>query len=168
MERLIEEDAGLLPGPLLVAPVRELRRHSGKTFAPVCELRSSSTGFRPSPAGLPDSDLSRCAPFSFRQYQAIVDDFRIEGAERSMSAPWSRCSGSARPVADLPPTSCPPASRFGYDPLITSSPEGVARSDDPAAAVSTATVVLALTTASTALSAAESALPGWPDAIYAD
>ncbi len=57
----------------------------------------------------------------------------------------------------------------GYDPLITSSPEGVARWDDPVAAVSRATVVLALTTASTALSAAESALSGLrPGAIYAD
>ena len=57
----------------------------------------------------------------------------------------------------------------GYDPLITSSPEGVARWDDPVAAVSRATVVLALTTASTALSAAESALSGFrPGAIYAD
>ena len=57
----------------------------------------------------------------------------------------------------------------GYDPSITSGPEGVDRSDEAAAAVATSTVVLALTTASTARSAAESALPGFrPGVIYAD
>ncbi len=57
----------------------------------------------------------------------------------------------------------------GYDPLVTSAPAGVAQTDDPAAAVSGSTVVLALTTASTALAAAESTLPGLRDgAIYAD
>jgi predicted Zn-dependent protease with MMP-like domain len=32
--REVEEDAGLLPGPLLVAPVRELRRHTGIDVRP--------------------------------------------------------------------------------------------------------------------------------------
>jgi 3-hydroxyisobutyrate dehydrogenase-like beta-hydroxyacid dehydrogenase len=57
----------------------------------------------------------------------------------------------------------------GYDPYTTSAPEGVAQPSDPAEAVSSSTVVLALTTASTALTAAESALPGLrTGAIYAD
>jgi 3-hydroxyisobutyrate dehydrogenase-like beta-hydroxyacid dehydrogenase len=57
----------------------------------------------------------------------------------------------------------------GYDPHVTSSPKGVVHAGDPAAAASGSTVVLALTTASTALAAAESALPGLrDDAIYAD
>ena len=57
----------------------------------------------------------------------------------------------------------------GYDPLSVSTPPGVARVDDPLSAVSGATIVLALTTAETALAAAESALPGLrADAIYAD
>jgi 3-hydroxyisobutyrate dehydrogenase-like beta-hydroxyacid dehydrogenase len=57
----------------------------------------------------------------------------------------------------------------GYDPMTTSAPEGVARADDPTAAVSGSTAVLALTTAATALGAAESALPGLSaGAIYAD
>lgn len=57
----------------------------------------------------------------------------------------------------------------GYDPLTVPSPEGVDRAGDPGSAVSGATVVLGLTTASTALAAAESALPGLgPGAIYAD
>jgi 3-hydroxyisobutyrate dehydrogenase-like beta-hydroxyacid dehydrogenase len=57
----------------------------------------------------------------------------------------------------------------GYDPLTTSAPEGIALAGDPAAAVSGSTVVLALTTASTALAAAQSALPGLrTGAIYAD
>jgi 3-hydroxyisobutyrate dehydrogenase-like beta-hydroxyacid dehydrogenase len=56
----------------------------------------------------------------------------------------------------------------GYDPLAT-APEGVAQVDDPAAAVSGSEAVLALTTAATALAAAESALPGLgTGAIYAD
>jgi 3-hydroxyisobutyrate dehydrogenase-like beta-hydroxyacid dehydrogenase len=57
----------------------------------------------------------------------------------------------------------------GYDPVTSSAPEGVERAGDPSSAVSGATVVLALTTASTALAAAESALPGLgTGAIYAD
>lgn len=58
---------------------------------------------------------------------------------------------------------------YGYDPATTSLPDGVTHADDPAAAVSRSTVVLVLTTASSALAAAESALPGLRDgAIYAD
>jgi 3-hydroxyisobutyrate dehydrogenase-like beta-hydroxyacid dehydrogenase len=57
----------------------------------------------------------------------------------------------------------------GYDPVTSSAPEGVERAGDPSSAVSGATVVLALTTASTARAAAESALPGLgTGAIYAD
>jgi 3-hydroxyisobutyrate dehydrogenase-like beta-hydroxyacid dehydrogenase len=53
--------------------------------------------------------------------------------------------------------------------VTTSSLEGVALADDPAGAVSRSTVVLVLTAASSALAAAESALPGLRDgAIYAD
>ena len=56
----------------------------------------------------------------------------------------------------------------GYDPA-SSAPEQVDQAGDPASAVSGATVVLALTTASTALAAAESAVPALgSDAIYAD
>jgi 3-hydroxyisobutyrate dehydrogenase-like beta-hydroxyacid dehydrogenase len=56
----------------------------------------------------------------------------------------------------------------GYDPM-TSAPEGAVQADDPAAAVSGSSVVLALTTAATALAAAESALPGLrAGAVYAD
>jgi 3-hydroxyisobutyrate dehydrogenase-like beta-hydroxyacid dehydrogenase len=57
----------------------------------------------------------------------------------------------------------------GYDPVTSSAPERVKRTGDPGSAVSGATVVLALTTASTALAAAESAVPGLgTGAIYAD
>ncbi len=57
----------------------------------------------------------------------------------------------------------------GYDPAAVSAPSGVARTDDPASAVAGATIVLALTTAETALAAAESALPGLQtEAVYAD
>ena len=57
----------------------------------------------------------------------------------------------------------------GYDPLNTSAPEGVALGDTAAEAVSGTTVVLALTTGTTALAAAESALPGLRSgAVYAD
>jgi 3-hydroxyisobutyrate dehydrogenase-like beta-hydroxyacid dehydrogenase len=57
----------------------------------------------------------------------------------------------------------------GYDPVPVSAPEGVDQVGDPESAVSGSTVVLALTTASTALTAAESALPGLVrGAIYAD
>lgn len=57
----------------------------------------------------------------------------------------------------------------GYDPEAGSTPDGVDRAGDPASAVRGSSIVLALTTASTALAAAESALPGLrADAIYAD
>jgi 3-hydroxyisobutyrate dehydrogenase-like beta-hydroxyacid dehydrogenase len=57
----------------------------------------------------------------------------------------------------------------GYDPATSSAPDGVDRAGDPGSAVSGATVVLALTSASTALATAESALPGLDaGAIYAD
>jgi 3-hydroxyisobutyrate dehydrogenase-like beta-hydroxyacid dehydrogenase len=57
----------------------------------------------------------------------------------------------------------------GFDPLAVSAPEGVARAGDPFSAVSGTTTVLSLTTAATALAAAESALPGLrAGAIYAD
>jgi len=56
----------------------------------------------------------------------------------------------------------------GYDPLAV-PPHGVDPAGDPVAAVSGASVVLSLTTASTALAAVESALPGLAaGAIYAD
>lgn len=57
----------------------------------------------------------------------------------------------------------------GFDPATVSAPEGVERAGGPGSAVSGATVVLAVTTASTALAAAESALPGLgADVTYAD
>jgi 3-hydroxyisobutyrate dehydrogenase-like beta-hydroxyacid dehydrogenase len=57
----------------------------------------------------------------------------------------------------------------GYDPSAVPAPGGVVRTDDPVSAVSETSIVLALTTAETALAAAESALPGLrADAIYAD
>jgi 3-hydroxyisobutyrate dehydrogenase-like beta-hydroxyacid dehydrogenase len=57
----------------------------------------------------------------------------------------------------------------GYDPVTNSAPEGVDQTADPGSAVAGATVVLAVTTASTALAAAESALPGLgAGVIYAD
>ena len=57
----------------------------------------------------------------------------------------------------------------GYDPVPSSAPEGVDQADDPGSAVSGSTIVLVLTTASTALAAAESALPSLgTGAIYAD
>ena len=57
----------------------------------------------------------------------------------------------------------------GYDPATSWTHEGVTRADEPSAAISGSTVVLALTTASAALAAAESALPGLrTGAIYAD
>jgi 3-hydroxyisobutyrate dehydrogenase-like beta-hydroxyacid dehydrogenase len=56
----------------------------------------------------------------------------------------------------------------GYDPAAA-VPEGVDQAGDASSAVAGATVVLALTTASSALAAAESAAPGLDaDAIYAD
>jgi 3-hydroxyisobutyrate dehydrogenase-like beta-hydroxyacid dehydrogenase len=57
----------------------------------------------------------------------------------------------------------------GYDPLTVSAPEGVDQAGDPHSAVSASTVVLALTAASSALAAVESALPGLrAGSIYAD
>lgn len=57
----------------------------------------------------------------------------------------------------------------GYDPAPVSTPRGVERIGDPGSAVSGASIVLALTTATTALAAAEAALPNLGDgAIYAD
>lgn len=58
----------------------------------------------------------------------------------------------------------------GYDPATTApAPEGVELAANAGSAVAGATVVLALTTASSALDAAESALPGLgTGALYAD
>jgi 3-hydroxyisobutyrate dehydrogenase-like beta-hydroxyacid dehydrogenase len=57
----------------------------------------------------------------------------------------------------------------GYDPLVLSVPEGVALAEDPRAAAHGSDVVLALTTAATALSAAESVLPALhAEVVYAD
>ena len=57
----------------------------------------------------------------------------------------------------------------GYDPVIAVTPEGVVRAPDPIAAVRGGALVLVLTTASAALAAAESVLPGLqPGAVYAD
>ena len=57
----------------------------------------------------------------------------------------------------------------GYDPVIAATPEGVVRAPDPIAAVRGGALVLVLTTASAALAAAESVLPGLqPGAVYAD
>jgi 3-hydroxyisobutyrate dehydrogenase-like beta-hydroxyacid dehydrogenase len=57
----------------------------------------------------------------------------------------------------------------GYDPVPVSAPEGVDQAADARSAVAGCSIVLALTTASTALTAAESALPGLGrGAIYAD
>jgi 3-hydroxyisobutyrate dehydrogenase-like beta-hydroxyacid dehydrogenase len=57
----------------------------------------------------------------------------------------------------------------GYDPVISATPEGVVRTHDAVAAVSGGAVVLAVTTASTALATAEGALSGLqPGAVYAD
>ena len=57
----------------------------------------------------------------------------------------------------------------GYDPAPTSTPLGVERSSDSSSAVSGASIVLALTTAATALAAAEATLPILGNgAIYAD
>lgn len=56
----------------------------------------------------------------------------------------------------------------GYDPVVP-PPDGVDQAGDPGSAVSRATIVLVLTTASSALAAAESAAPGLAaGAIYAD
>ena len=57
----------------------------------------------------------------------------------------------------------------GFDPAVTSVPEGVVRAGDPVTAVAGGSVVLAATTGATALAAAESVLPGLgPDVVYAD
>jgi 3-hydroxyisobutyrate dehydrogenase-like beta-hydroxyacid dehydrogenase len=53
--------------------------------------------------------------------------------------------------------------------VTTSTPDGVVRAPDPVSAVAGGTVVLCVATASAALAAAESALPGLrPGAVYAD
>jgi 3-hydroxyisobutyrate dehydrogenase-like beta-hydroxyacid dehydrogenase len=57
----------------------------------------------------------------------------------------------------------------GYDPLVGSTPDGVARGPDPSSTVAGSDVVLGLTTAKAALEAATAALPSLaPGAIYAD
>lgn len=57
----------------------------------------------------------------------------------------------------------------GYDPVADATPDGVVLADDPVAAVADSTVILALTTASTAVEAARAALPGLQaGALYAD
>ena len=57
----------------------------------------------------------------------------------------------------------------GHDPAVPSVPEGVTGVADAARAVAESSVVLVLTTASTALSVAESVLPALaPGAVYAD
>ncbi|MGH3135856.1 MAG: NAD(P)-binding domain-containing protein [Gaiellaceae bacterium] len=57
----------------------------------------------------------------------------------------------------------------GYDPVIVATPEGVIRAADPVAAVAGCALVLVLTTASAALAAVESVLPGLrPGMVYAD
>jgi 3-hydroxyisobutyrate dehydrogenase-like beta-hydroxyacid dehydrogenase len=57
----------------------------------------------------------------------------------------------------------------GYDPLTSSTPDGVVRAPDPASAVARSDVVLVLTAAAAALEAATAALPSLPPgAIYAD
>ena len=86
-----------------------------------------------------------------------------------MSAPVVAVLGlgeaGARIAADLVAAG---AEVRGYDPLAT-APAGVAPLDDPAAAAAGSAVVLALTTASTARAAAESAIPGLGSgAVYAD
>jgi 3-hydroxyisobutyrate dehydrogenase-like beta-hydroxyacid dehydrogenase len=57
----------------------------------------------------------------------------------------------------------------GYDPLPSSTPEGVVRAADTASAVAGCDVILGVTTAATALEAATAARPSLePGAIYAD
>ena len=56
----------------------------------------------------------------------------------------------------------------GYDPAPASTPQGVERAGDAGSAVSGASIVLTLTSAATALAAAESALPNLGAGIYAD
>lgn len=56
-----------------------------------------------------------------------------------------------------------------YDPVVLTTPDGVVRVDAAAQAVARSSLVLALTTAATATTAAESALPGLPaHSLYAD
>lgn len=57
----------------------------------------------------------------------------------------------------------------GYDPGSVTTPDGVVRAPDPMSAVTGGSMVLCVTTASVALAAAESVLPGlWRGAVYAD
>lgn len=86
-----------------------------------------------------------------------------------MSAPVVAVLGlgeaGARIAADLVAAG---AEVRGHDPLAP-APDGVAGIEDPVSAASGSTAVLALTTASTALAAAESTLPGLrAGTIYAD
>ena len=56
-----------------------------------------------------------------------------------------------------------------HDPAAASTPDGVTRFDDPASAASESSVVVALTTAATALTAVQAVLPALSeDALYAD
>jgi 3-hydroxyisobutyrate dehydrogenase-like beta-hydroxyacid dehydrogenase len=56
-----------------------------------------------------------------------------------------------------------------YDPVVSAAPEGAELADDPVAAVAGSTIVLALTTASTALATVDAARPGLRSgATYAD
>ncbi|MGH3078263.1 MAG: DUF1932 domain-containing protein [Gaiellaceae bacterium] len=103
---------------------------------------------------------------------SVAPDSRIDGAEPepATSAPVVTVLGlgeaGGRLARDLVRIG---VEVHGYDPLVVSAPAGVLQAGDPAAAVSGSTVVLALTTASTAVAAAESALPGLrTGAIYAD
>jgi 3-hydroxyisobutyrate dehydrogenase-like beta-hydroxyacid dehydrogenase len=100
----------------------------------------------------------------------VAPDGRIDSAEPATSAPVVTVLGlgeaGGRLAGDLVRIG---VEVHGYDPLVVSAPAGVLQADDPAAAVSGSTVVLALTTASTAVAAAESALRGLrTGAIYAD
>lgn len=58
---------------------------------------------------------------------------------------------------------------LGYDPVATSTPEGVVRAPDPSEAVAGSDVVLSLTAAGASLDVAARVLPGLPPgAVYAD
>lgn len=57
----------------------------------------------------------------------------------------------------------------GYDPVVSSTPDGVARASDPVSAVTGRGVVLSVTAAPAALGAAESVVAGLgPAVVYAD
>jgi 3-hydroxyisobutyrate dehydrogenase-like beta-hydroxyacid dehydrogenase len=110
------------------------------------------------------------ALLSFRQYQAIVDDFRIDGAEGSMSAPVVAVLGlgeaGGRLAADLVAAGLDVR---GYDPNPPALAEVPIRATDPAAAVAGSDVVLSVNTARAALDVAEASLPALRETtIYAD